>query len=105
MEFKRNYYLQKLIRAEQNDMIKIVTGVRRCGKSYLLFNIFRNHLLSQGVQEDHIIGLALDDRQNKRLLNPDKLLDYIDAHVVNDGKTNYVILDEVQLVDDFVGVF
>ena len=62
MEFKRNYYLQKLIRAEQNDMIKIVTGVRRCGKSYLLFNIFRNHLLSQGVQEDHIIGLALDDR-------------------------------------------
>ena len=49
MEFKRNYYLQKLIRAEQNDMIKIVTGVRRCGKSYLLFNIFRNHLLSQGV--------------------------------------------------------
>ena len=49
MEFKRDYYLQKLIRAEQNDMVKIVTGVRRCGKSYLLFNIFRNHLLSQGI--------------------------------------------------------
>lgn len=104
MEFKRDYYLQKLIRAEQNDMVKIVTGVRRCGKSYLLFNIFRNHLLSQGVAEDHIIGLALDDRQNKKLLDPDKLLDYIDEHIVNDGKTNYVILDEVQLVDDFVGV-
>ena len=60
MEFKRDYYLQQLIQAEQMDMIKIVTGVRRCGKSYLLFNLFRNYLLSQGVQENHIIGLELD---------------------------------------------
>lgn len=104
MEFKRDFYLQKLIRAEQMDMIKIVTGVRRCGKSYLLFNIFRNHLLTHGVAEDHIIGLAMDDIRNKHLLNPDSLLDYIDAHIVNDGNTTYVILDEVQLVDDFVGV-
>lgn len=104
MEFKRDFYLQKLIRAEQMDMIKIITGVRRCGKSYLLFNIFRNHLLTQGVAEDHIIGLAMDDLRNKHLLIPDALLDYIDAHIVNDGKTTYVILDEVQLVDDFVGV-
>ena len=104
MEFKRNYYLQKLIQAEQLDMIKIVTGVRRCGKSYLLFNIFRNHLLSQGVQEDHIIGLALDERENRPLRDPDRLLAYIDERTINDGKTNYVILDEVQLVDDFVGV-
>lgn len=57
MEFKREFYLQKLIRAEQMDMIKIVTGVRRCGKSYLLFNIFRNHLLTHGVAENHIIGV------------------------------------------------
>ena len=104
MEFKRDYYLQQLIQAEQMDMIKIVTGVRRCGKSYLLFNLFRNYLLTQGVQENHIIGLALDERENKPLRDPDKLLDYIDERIVNDGKTNYVILDEVQLVDDFVGV-
>ncbi|MBQ9427884.1 MAG: ATP-binding protein [Paludibacteraceae bacterium] len=104
MEFSRKLYLQKLVRADGNGMIKIVTGIRRCGKSYLLFNIFRNYLLSQGVQEDHIIGLALDDRENKKLLNPDRLLDYINNHIVKDGKKNYVILDEVQLVDDFVSV-
>lgn len=104
MGFSRKLYLQKLVRADGNGMIKIVTGIRRCGKSYLLFNIFRNYLLSQGVQEDHIIGLALDDRENKKLLNPDRLLDYINNHIVKDGKKNYVILDEVQLVDDFVSV-
>lgn len=104
MEFSRKSYLQKLVRADGNGMIKIVTGVRRCGKSYLLFNIFRNFLLSQGVAENHIIGLALDDRANKKLLAPDKLLDYIEAHIVNDGKKNYVILDEVQLVDEFISV-
>lgn len=104
MEFSRKSYLQKLVRADGNGMIKIVTGIRRCGKSYLLFNIFRNYLLSQGVQEDHIIGLALDERENKKLLNPDRLLDYISRHIVKDGKKNYVILDEVQLVDDFVSV-
>ncbi len=104
MEFSRKLYLQKLVRADGNGMIKIVTGIRRCGKSYLLFNIFRNYLLSQGVQEDHIIGLALDERENKKLLNPDRLLDYINSHIVKDGKKNYVILDEVQLVDDFVSV-
>ena len=86
MEFPREAYLQKLVRSDGNGMIKIVTGIRRCGKSYLLFNIFRNHLIMHGVQEDHIIGLALDDRENKMLLNPDKLLDYIDKHIVKDGK-------------------
>jgi predicted AAA+ superfamily ATPase len=85
-------------------MIKIVTGIRRCGKSYLLFEIFRNYLLSQGVKEDHIIGLALDDNRNKALRDPDKLLEYIDSHLIHDGQTSYVILDEVQMVDDFVGV-
>ncbi len=104
MEFSRKMYLQKLVRADGNGMIKIVTGIRRCGKSYLLFNIFRNYLIAQGVPEDHIIGLALDERENKKLLNPDRLLDYIDKHIVKDGKKNYVILDEVQLVDEFVSV-
>ena len=104
MEFNRDLYLQKLISASRNDMIKIVTGIRRCGKSYLLFEIFRNYLLSQGVKEDHIIGLALDDNRNKALRDPDKLLEYIDSHLIHDGQTSYVILDEVQMVDDFVGV-
>ncbi len=104
MEFNRDLYLQKLISASNNDMIKIVTGIRRCGKSYLLFEIFRNYLLSQGVKEDHIIGLALDDNRNKALRDPDKLLEYIDSHLIHDGQTSYVILDEVQMVDDFVGV-
>jgi predicted AAA+ superfamily ATPase len=104
MEFNRDLYLQKLISASKNDMIKIVTGIRRCGKSYLLFEIFRNYLLSQGVAEDHIIGLALDDNRNKDLRNPDKLLEYIDSQLIQDGQTSYVILDEVQMVDDFVGV-
>lgn len=104
MEFNRDLYLQKLISASKNDMIKIVTGIRRCGKSYLLFEIFHNYLLSQGVKEDHIIGLALDDNRNKALRDPDKLLEYIDSHLIHDGQTSYVILDEVQMVDDFVGV-
>ena len=104
MEFNRDLYLQKLISASKNDMIKIVTGIRRCGKSYLLFEIFRNYLLSQGVAENHIIGLALDDNRNKDLRNPDKLLEYIDSQLIQDGQTSYVILDEVQMVDDFVGV-
>lgn len=102
MVFDRNLYLQKLISADGNGMIKIVTGIRRCGKSFLLFDIFRNHLLSQGVAEDHIIGLALDDLENEHLLNPHNLLEYINNHIVNDGKKNYIILDEVQLVNDFV---
>lgn len=104
MEFNRDLYLQKLISASNNDMIKVVTGIRRCGKSYLLFEIFHNYLLSQGVKEDHIIGLALDDNRNKALRDPDKLLEYIDSHLIHDGQTSYVILDEVQMVDDFVGV-
>ena len=71
MHFKRLSYLQELISAEGNGMIKIITGIRRCGKSFLLFNIFHNHLLEQGVQEDHIIQVNLEDRRNKRLRNPD----------------------------------
>ena len=102
MVFDRDLYLQKLISADGHGMIKIVTGIRRCGKSFLLFDIFRNHLLSQGVAEDHIIGLALDELENEHLLNPHNLLEYINNHIVNDGKKNYIILDEVQLVDDFV---
>ena len=104
MVFSRKIYLQKLIAGMQNDMVKIVTGIRRCGKSYLLFNIFKEYLLSHGTTEDHIIGLSFDNMRNKRLLNPDRLLEYIDANTPNDGQTTFVILDEVQMVDEFTSV-
>jgi predicted AAA+ superfamily ATPase len=104
MIFERKYYLTQLIHGIGNGMVKIVTGIRRCGKSFLLFNIFRNYLLQNGVTEDHIIGLSLDDFRNSKLRNPQNLLDYIDAHYHNDGKTNYIILDEIQLVERFVEV-
>lgn len=81
-----------------------MTGGRRCGKSFLLFNIFHNYLIESGVAADHIIELSLDDRRSRLLRDPDILLDYIDNHIVKDGKTHYVILDEVQLVDEFVEV-
>ena len=103
MVFERKSYLQELISAEGNGMIKIVTGIRRCGKSYLLFNLFRAHLLKCGVAEDHLIPVNLEDRRNKRLRNPDALLEYIDSHMVDD-LTYYILLDEIQLVDEFEDV-
>lgn len=93
-----------LISGEGNNLVKIVTGVRRCGKSFLLFKLFRNYLIEKGVDEQHIIELSLDDLRNKKLRNPETLLEYIDSHLLNDKKTTYIILDEVQLVQDFVEV-
>ena len=104
MIFSRSKYLKQLIAAKGNGMIKIVTGIRRSGKSFLLMNIFHQHLVGEGVAEDHIIEISLDNRKNKRLRNPDMLLDYIDSKIINDGLIHYIILDEVQLVDDFVEV-
>ena len=85
-----------------NGLVKIVTGGRRCGKSFLLFNLFHRFLKEQGIQDDHIIELSLDDLRNSALRDPMKLLDYIDHHTTNDGSVYYVILDEVQEVDRFV---
>ena len=104
MIFSRSKYLKQLIAAKGNGMIKIVTGIRRSGKSFLLMNIFHQHLVGEGVAEDHIIEISLDNRKNKRLRNPDMLLDYIDSKIINDGLIHYIILDEVQLVDNFVEV-
>lgn len=104
MVISREKYLKQLIEAKHNGMVKIVTGIRRSGKSFLLMTIFHQHLIEQGVQENHIIELSMDNRKNKRLHNPDTLLDYIDSRIQNDGQIHYVILDEVQLVDDFVEV-
>lgn len=104
MIFKRQKYLDKLIAGQGNGLVKIVTGGRRCGKSFLLFNIFHKNLISNGVSEDHIIELSLDDRKSKSLRDPDALLAYIDERVNQDGRTYYVILDEIQFVEDFVEV-
>ena len=103
MEIKRDLYLNKLIRKKNNGLIKIVTGVRRCGKSYLLFNLFHNHLLEEGVDEEHIIEVALDDRSNKELRDPDNMLKFVKERIV-DKETYYIILDEVQLLDEFEDV-
>lgn len=102
--FERKYYLEKLVESRGNGLVKIVTGGRRCGKSFLLFEIFHSYLTEQGVDEKHIVELSLDDRTNHSLRNPDVLLDYIEKRTPRDGHAYYVILDEVQLVDDFVEV-
>ena len=104
MIIQRKKYLDMLISGEGNNLVKIVTGVRRCGKSFLLFKLFRNYLTEKGVDEQHIIELSLDDLRNKKLRNPETLLEYIDSHLLNDKKTTFIILDEVQLVQNFVEV-
>lgn len=99
----RDIYLQKLIRSKHNGMIKVITGVRRCGKSYLLFNLFCEHLQSTGVDDEHIIKVDLEDRRNKTICDPDKLLEYIDSRLTDDGQY-YILLDEIQKVDEFEDV-
>ena len=104
MIIARDKYLRQLIEARGNGMVKIVTGMRRSGKSFLLMTLFHQYLIEQGVAEDHIIEISLDNRKNKPLRNPDALLEHIDHLIQSDGQMYYVILDEVQLVDDFVEV-
>lgn len=103
MLFERKYYLSQLQNADGNGMIKIITGMRRCGKSFLLFNIFRKSLLERGIHEDHIIKVNLEDRRNKKLRNPDALLEHIDK-LMTDAEKYYILLDEVQLVSEFEDV-
>ena len=103
MRINRDNYLSQLKAARGNGLIKVVTGLRRCGKSYLLFNIFHDWLLSEGVAEDHILEVALDDIANRRLRSGEALLTHIRSSL-KDSKMHYVILDEVQLVEDFVEV-
>lgn len=103
MLFERKYYLSQLQNADGNGMIKIITGMRRCGKSFLLFNIFRKSLLERGIHEDHIIKVNLEDRRNKELRNPDALLEHIDK-LMTDTEKYYILLDEVQLVSEFEDV-
>ena len=104
MIIARDKYLRQLIEAMGNGMVKIVTGMRRSGKSFLLMTLFHQYLIEQGVAEDHIIEISLDNRKNRSLRNPDVLLEHIEHLILSDGQMHYVILDEVQLVDDFVEV-
>jgi len=103
MKIERNIYLNQLISAKHNGMIKIVTGLRRCGKSYLLTTLFHDYLLSEGVDESHIIEIQLDDLDNENLLAPKELLSNI-RNRIEDKEQYYVILDEIQMVDRFTDV-
>ena len=100
---KRDIYLNRLIARRHNQRIKIVTGVRRSGKSYLLITLFDEWLKANGVDESHIIKIDLENRRNKSLRDPDALLDFIDARMV-DGDMYYILIDEIQMVDEFEDV-
>ena len=103
MQIERNGYLEKLIRRKHNGLIKIITGVRRCGKSYLLFKLFKQYLEQTGVSAAHMIEIAFDDRRNKALRDPDACLAYIDSKLTESGMY-YILLDEVQYMDEFEDV-
>lgn len=101
MIIKRDKYLDELIGWKHTDLIKIVTGLRRCGKSFLLFNLFHQHLLSSGTDESHIIEIALDDISNEALREPFRMLEYVKSKIKDDNQY-YLIIDEVQLLGRFV---
>ena len=103
MEIKRDFYLKELIDRMDNGLIKVITGIRRCGKSYLLNTIFENYLLEQGIDKEHIIKLSLDERKNKKYLDPDELDNYIRSLIIDDKKY-YILLDEIQEVKEFESV-
>ena len=103
MEIKRDTYLNKLISKKHNGLIKVITGIRRCGKSYLLFNLFREHLEEQGIHSDHIIDMAFDSFESKKYRDPEVLYSYLKSQIA-DKDMYYILLDEVQLLDDFESV-
>ena len=103
MIIQRDIYLNQLIAGKHNGLIKIVTGMRRSGKSYLLFKLFYEHLKEQGIPEDHVIKIDLEDRRNFSLRDPDKLLSHIDSRMKDEGMY-YILLDEVQHVPEFEDV-
>lgn len=100
MIIERNTYLQQLIAKRHNGKIKIITGIRRCGKSFLLSTIFGNWLRAQGVDDNHIVNIDLEDRHNISLRDPDALLAYIDSKI-QDMQMHYILIDEIQMVDEF----
>lgn len=103
MEIQRPKYLNQIISVMHTSNIKVITGARRCGKSYLLFEIFKHYLHDCGIDEEHIIAIDLEDRRNKKYRDPDNLLEYIDSKM-QDDKMYYILLDEVQMVAEFEDV-
>lgn len=103
MEIKRDRYLNLLISKKHNGLIKVITGMRRCGKSYLLFNLFKDYLLSEGIEDNHIIEIAFDAYENKQFRDPDVLYPYLKEQIKDDGMY-YVLLDEVQLLGEFEAI-
>jgi len=103
LDIKRDYYLQKLIAKKHNGLIKVITGMRRCGKSYLLFTLFKKHLLESGVAEDHIVEIPFDSFESKKYRDPEVLYPYVKEKLVDDQKY-YILLDEVQLLGEFESV-
>ncbi len=104
MEFKRDQYIQKLEAYKHNHLIKVVTGLRRVGKSYLLFNLFKRHLVESGIPSDHIIEIPLDDFAFLELRDAKKMYQFVKESALSDNKMHYVFIDEVQLLDQFVDV-
>lgn len=100
MEIKRDKYLQDLIDRMHNRLIKVVTGIRRSGKSYLIFHIFQKYLLEQGTPQSHIISIELDQRKHRKYRNPDVILEYIES-CIEDDEPYYILLDEIQLLSEF----
>ena len=103
MEINRNRYLNTLLRKRNNGLIKIITGIRRCGKSYLLGTIFKNALIDEGVSENHILHMSLDSFENEKYLNPKEFYTWA-TEKITDNKTYYFLLDEIQLMDRFESV-
>ena len=104
MEFQRDKYLKRIIDGKENSLVKIVTGMRRCGKSYLLFNLFKRHLIDSGVPDSNIIAIALDDWNSQDYRDPRLLMQYIDQRMRETNGLCYILIDEVQLLDRFVEV-
>ena len=103
MIIRRDTYLNKLISKKQNGLIKVITGIRRCGKSYLLFNLFRNYLIESGVDSSHIIEMTFDSYENKRYRNPEIFFPYI-KEKISDSGLYFILLDEIQLLEDFESI-
>ena len=103
MVIKRDLYLDKLISKKHNGLIKAITGIRRCGKSYLLFNLFKEHLLESGIDDSHIFEMAFDSYENKKYRDPDVFYHCIKKKLADSG-SYYILLDEIQLLNDFESI-
>lgn len=103
MIIERKKYIDQLLKSRHNGLVKIITGIRRCGKSFLLFNLFKRHLEAEGIDKDHIIEMAFDDYGNRQYRNPETFYQYVKSRI-KDGRMYYILLDEVQMLDEFEDV-